>query len=290
MKTGNSKSIRAFLLKLSQNEGLVFQQVITRYLHERLLYRLSLSEYNTQIFLKGGNLLYAIEGLHVRPTVDIDVLAKQIANDKEKFRNIFKDICSVSYDDDCVRFDTSNITVLDIAEEKKYSGIRLLIEAYFDTIRQTLQVDVGFGDVIIPAPVSISYPTLLDGLDAPDIMAYSIETVIAEKFHAMIEHGFFNSRMKDFYDVFILLKNNEINNGDLQEAIFQTFKNRNVIFGDNHPLFSESFCEDPNLKARWKAFLRKTKISGDLDFSYVVKTILARLQPIYNEISKSIII
>ena len=95
--------------------------------------------------------------------------------------------------------------------------------------------------------------------------------------------------MKDFYDVFILMKNNEINNVVLQEAIFQTFKNRNVIFGDNHPLFSESFCEDHNLKARWKAFLRKMKISGDLEFSHVVKTILTRLQPIYNDLSKSMV-
>jgi len=286
MIKGSAKSIRAILKNIADREKIDFQIIVVRYLHERLLYRLSLSQYKSKIILKGGNLLYAIEGLHVRPTVDIDVLAKYIANDKEVFRNIFRDICSVRYDDDCVVFDTSNITVSDIAEEKKYSGIRLLIEAHFDTIKQTLQVDVGFGDIVIPAPVSISYPTLLDGLNPPDILAYSIETVIAEKFHAMIEHGIFNSRMKDFYDVYMLLKNSTINNSDLQEAIFQTFKNRNVVFEDTPPLFSDSFYEDPNLQARWKAFLRKIKISGDLNFSYVVKTILMRLQPIFHNCSK----
>jgi len=96
-------------MKLSQDERLVFQQVATRYLHERLLYRLSLSEYSSKFILKGGNLVYALEGLHVRPTKDIDVLAKHIANDKETLKNIFENICAVRYDDDCVIFDASNM-------------------------------------------------------------------------------------------------------------------------------------------------------------------------------------
>ena len=284
MKLGNSTSIRAFLMKLSQDEGLVFQQVATRYLHERLLYRLSLSEYSSKFILKGGNLVYALEGLHVRPTKDIDVLAKHIANDKETLKNIFENICAVRYDDDCVIFDASNMTASDIAEEKKYSGIRLLINAQFDTIKQTLQVDIGFGDVVTPAPVLISFPTLLDGLNRPEIMAYSIETVIAEKFEAMVKHGAFNSRMKDFYDVFILLKNCKINTTDLQEAIFQTFKNRNTDFSENIELFTPSFRENPRRQAMWKAFLKKTKISENLELPYVVENILETLQPIYNEL------
>ena len=286
MKIGSPTSLRAILTNLSNKEGLPFQQVITRYLHERLLYRLSVSKYKPAFILKGGNLLYAVEGLHIRPTMDIDILAKHITNDKETLKNIFKDICSIKYDDDCVSFDTSNISVSDISEEKKYSGIRLLINAQFDTIKQCLQVDIGFGDVITPAPVLISYPTLLDGLNPPDIMAYSIETVIAEKFEAMITLSTFNSRMKDFYDVYTLLKNNEIENNILQAAILQTFKQRNTIFTENHLLFSKSFSEDKNRQIMWKAFLRKIQFSQDLEFPFVVKSILERLQPIYNELSK----
>jgi predicted nucleotidyltransferase component of viral defense system len=115
-------------------------------------------------------------------------------------------------------------------------------------------------------------------------MAYSIETVIAEKFHAMIQHDLFNSRMKDFYDVFILLKNNEINDESLQEAIFQTFRQRDTVFVKNHPLFLEAFYEDLYRQTMWKAFLRKMKIPGDFEFPLTVKTILERLQPIYNRL------
>jgi len=285
MKLGSSKSIRSFLLKLSQSEGLIFQQLVTRYLHERLLYRLSVSEYRHKFILKGGNLLYALESINVRPTVDIDILAKHIINDKEKLKRIFTDICSIRYDDDCINFDTSNITASDIAEEIKYSGIRLLILAKFDTIQQFLQIDIGFGDIIIPEPVLISYPTLVSGLNSPDIMTYSIETVIAEKFHAMIQHSIFNSRMKDFYDVYILLKNNKIDKQQLQFAILQTFKHRNTFFDINHPLFTVSFYTDQNRLTMGKAFLRKINISEELDFSVVVKSILEQLEPIYKQIT-----
>ena len=285
MKPGNSTSIKAVLMNLSNREELPFQQIITRYLHERLLYRLSISQYKSSFILKGGNLVYAMEGLHARPTIDIDMLAKHISNDKEILKEIFRNICSIVYEEDCVIFDVSNIVVSDIAKEKKYSGIRLLINTKFDTIKQKLQIDIGFGDFITPAPLSLSYPTLLYGLNPPDILAYSIETVIAEKFHAMIEHGIFNSRMKDFYDVYILLKNNVINNENLQESILQTFRHRNTDFTENHQLFTSAFHENPNRQTMWKAFLRKMKISDDLEFPLVVKTILERLQPIYNELS-----
>jgi len=280
MKVGSSTSIRACLLKLSQNEGLVFQQVVTRYLHERLLYRLSLSEYKYKFILKGGNLLYALEGLHVRPTVDIDILAKNIENDKEILKKIFTDICNIHYDNDCVYFDTSNIVVSDIAEEKKYSGIRLLIKAQFNTIKQYLQVDIGFGDIVFPAPIIISYPTLLNELSPPDIMAYSIETLIAEKFHAMTQLGLFNSRYKDFYDVYKLFLQNEINEQALTEAIKVTFRQRETKFSTNHPLFSDVFAKDPDRNLQWHYFLKKIKHSETLTFETVMSLIKSKLQPI----------
>ena len=160
------------------------------------------------------------------------------------------------------------------------------IKTQFDTIKQTLQVDIGFGDVIVPAPVLISYPVLLHGLNPPEILAYRIETVIAEKFSAMITRGIFNSRMKDFYDVYTLLKENQINDENLRAAIVHTFKNRNTVFEESHPLFSETFRVDLSRQIMWKAFLRKMKIFDSLEFPDVVETILERLQSIYNEIYK----
>ena len=287
MKKGNAISIKATLKNISDSEDVKYQYIITRYFHERLLYRIANSEYNDKFFLKGGALLYAIEGLHVRPTVDIDMLAKQISNNKEQIKQIFRTICSIKHDDDCVVFDVESIETMDIVEDAKYSGIRILIEVGLDTIRQRLQIDIGFSDIITPAPVSLIYPVLLNELEKPKIQAYSIETIIAEKFHAMIVLGTFNSRMKDFYDVYILLKNNEINNVNLQEAIFQTFKNRQTDFTDNHTLFTSNFYEDLNRQIIWKAFLHKMKIPENLEFSYIVKNILERLQPMYNALQNS---
>jgi len=282
MKQGNAISIRATLKNVADKEKINFQFIITRYLHERLLYRIAKSKYANNFILKGGALLYAIGGIHIRPTIDIDMLAKQISNDKEQIKHVFHSICSVKYDADCVIFDTGNIEAEDISEDDKYSGVRIFIDTQFDTIKQRLQIDIGFSDIAVP--VNLTYPTLLSELPKPEIKAYSKETIIAEKFQAMIVLGTFNSRMKDFYDVYILLKNNDIGKICLQEAIFHTFRQRNTVFVENHILFSYTFYEDKNRQTMWKAFLRKIKHSGDLDFSVVMKSITENLYPVYSEL------
>ena len=127
---------------------------------------------------------------------------------------------------------------------------------------------------------------LLKELDIPHILAYSIETIIAEKFHAMITLGNINNRMKDFFDVYILLKNNKISEKDLREAVLQTFRQRNTDFVKEHELFTEIFQENTNKKIIWKTFLRKMKINDDLDFPQVVRSITERLCPIYNTLNE----
>ena len=286
MKQGSASSIRAALKKIADKENIDFQILVIRYLHERLLYRLSLSPHQPNFFLKGGALIYAIEGLHVRPTMDIDLLASKISNDKGEMKDVFRSVNSISYEADCVVFDSENIVVSEIKEQDKYSGLRVHIDACFDTIRQKIQIDIGFTDIISPAPMILEYPVLMEEFEKPVIRAYSIETVIAEKFHAMIALNTFNSRMKDFYDVYILLKNNTIDNNSLQEAIDKTFRQRNTVFVENHELFTNSFCENKNRQIMWKAFLRKIRISEELDFSNVMNTIVQRLYPIYKNILK----
>jgi hypothetical protein len=283
VKQGNAASIKAVLLNLAQKENLYFQQVITRYFHERLLYRISLSEYKSSFVLKGGNLMYAIEGKYIRPTMDIDMLAKNIDNDKANIKNIFKRICGINYENDCVQFNSESIPILDIAQEKRYSGVRLLIDTQFDSIKQKIHMDIGFGDVITPAPIILSYPVLLNELESPTILAYSIETVIAEKFHAMLTLGNFNSRMKDFYDVFILLKHNDLSVINITEAIEATFLRRNSLSEENPALFQDVFYQNRQRQIMWSNFLRKNKLE-DLGFKKVVKTITAKLQPIYNQL------
>ncbi|MDR3245456.1 MAG: nucleotidyl transferase AbiEii/AbiGii toxin family protein [Prevotellaceae bacterium] len=282
MKIASPKSIRDNLMKLAKTEKLNFQAIVTRYLHERLIYRISVSNFADNFFLKGGALIYAIEGLHVRPTMDIDLLATHLSNDINSVKQVFTDICNIRYDDDCVRFDTEKIVVSEIRKEDKYNGIRVILNTSFDSIQQRLQIDLGFSDIIVPAPVSLEYPVLFSELKKPKIKAYSVETVIAEKFHAMITLGNLNSRMKDFYDVYLLLSDEKvgIDIEILKTAITGTFRNRNTEFADNSELFSEDFYSNKNRLIMWNSFLRKIK-SEPLDFEEVVKYITSRLSNIY---------
>lgn len=145
----SATSIRSKLYNIAQKENIAFQIIVVRYLHERLLYRLSVSKYAGYFYLKGGNFIYAMQGLLTRPTVDIDFLARNIPNDLNEIAGIFKEIISIKFDD-AVVFDRENINAQTITENSEYSGIRLSFPASFDTIRQNIQIDIGFGDEIVP--------------------------------------------------------------------------------------------------------------------------------------------
>jgi len=275
MKQGSPKSIRARLKNIADKENIPFQLILTRYFHERLLYRISISEYVGNFFLKGGLLLYAFEGLHTRPTKDIDMLVKHIDNDKDNIKSICAEICRINHPEDCAAFDATSLSISDITEDAKYRGVRVLLEAGLDTIRQVLQIDFGFSDNIY-APIELAFPVLMEEFDVPHIKAYSLETVIAEKFHAMIALGTNNSRMKDFYDVYFLLKNNTIADEALHNAIQATFQNRNTPYSEHPELFSDSFHTNKNRQAMWNAFLRKIRADSP-DFESIVRYITERL-------------
>jgi hypothetical protein len=183
--TGSSKSIRTRLLNCAKRENLSFQLVIIRYLQERLLYRLSLSVYSENFCLKGGVLLYVYNRKQTRPTLDIDFLGTNISNEINSLRSTFIEICAINYPPDAVIFDTNSIIAEEIAGQDKYPGIRLFVNANLDTIRQRIQIDVGFGDIVVPAPVQLNYPTLLEESGIPIVQAYSLETVVAEKFEGL---------------------------------------------------------------------------------------------------------
>ncbi len=215
----SSASIKAKLKNISRQKEIPFQQIIYRYIHERLLYRISISKYAENLFLKGGSLLYAMQGLVVRPTKDIDLLGVDIKKNTDFIKKVFIEICSITYDNDFVWFDTDTITAQEITKEHKYNGIRLFVDAGFDTIKQKVQIDIGFGDVMVPSSQQLDYPVLLSEMDMPVLSAYSSETVIAEKFQAMIELAGLNSRMKDFYDIYTILKSGNYDKSILLDAI-----------------------------------------------------------------------
>ncbi|MFP4556353.1 MAG: nucleotidyl transferase AbiEii/AbiGii toxin family protein [Bacteroidales bacterium] len=282
-----SASIRARLLNLAKQQGLNFQLVIIRYLQERLLYRLSISPYNKNFYLKGGALMYAFEGSKTRFTLDIDLLGSAVANNTQTIKTIFTEIAKTNFPNDGVIFNSKTIYTKGISEQDKYNGIRIFIDATFNTIKQRLQVDVGFGDVIVPISYgSVNYPVLLSDLAMPILQAYSMETQIAEKFQAMIELSLANSRMKDFYDVYKLLSRKKYDENTLDEAIRSTFSNRNTPYTGNHSLFTEEFFSNSNRKRMWKAFLNKIGQDKELEFSLVGETIREILEPHWEKLKQ----
>lgn len=277
-------SIKAKLLSISRSEKQGYQMLVTRYLQERLLYRLSISRYHDRFFLKGGALLYAHERFLARPTLDIDFTGSHIDNDKENIKKIFAEICAIPYEQDGVIFHTDTLRSDDIAIEKKYPGVRLTLTATIDTIRQNVSMDIGFGDVITPHPSELDYPNLIDGFPDTNILAYSLETIIAEKFQTMISRAEANSRMKDFYDLYTILKGGKYDRNILSEAIKATFENRQTAYLDNHIVFSPDFTNNSDLNTRWSAFMRKLKISQELTFPTVMKYIQSELKPYWEEL------
>jgi predicted nucleotidyltransferase component of viral defense system len=264
-------SVRNRLTTLGQRENIWFNYLIVRFLHERLLYRLSISQYADKFCLKGGALLYALEGISARQTRDLDLLGRHLSNAPAYLKQCFIEILSIDYEQDGVFFDATTIVASEIVKEGNYKGTRLEFIAKLGQIREKMQVDIGFGDTVIPAPVQMQFPVLLD-FPSPEILAYSVETVIAEKFHAMISLGELNSRMKDFYDLYHLLRPGKFDSAVLTKAIAETFENRGTVLPQNTILFSSEFAINEDRLKLWTAFLRKSRLES-LDFEDVVQYI-----------------
>ena len=278
------KSIRSKLLNIAKEENTFYQTVLTRYFQERLLYRISQTRYRNNFYLKGGALMYAYERFVARPTLDIDFLSNNISNEGESIVKAFKEICSVPYEEDGVTFDVEQITDQNITEFKDYHGIRLSIPVRMDTISQVMTMDIGFGDVVTPKPVDLDYPILLEHLPSAKILAYSLETVIAEKLHAVVDLADQSSRMKDYYDLYTILHNEKFDADVLQEAIIRTFENRHTPYDDNTMFFRKEFSENQQMQVRWQAFIKKITKNTELAFAEVVTYIQEKLQPYWDNL------
>jgi predicted nucleotidyltransferase component of viral defense system len=237
-------SVKARLKNIARNQGKTFNLILQLYMQERLLYRLSISRYNKNFILKGGLLLFSMSGFKGRPTRDIDFLALEISNDMENIKRVFKKICSIEFEDG-IKFDSNNISVELIMKRADYRGIRLRIIGYLGKAKEMLWVDVGFNDVALPGIIKANYPVLLE-MDYPRVNIYSLEFVVAEKFEAIISLGELNSRMKDFYDIYILLSAKKLNKDLLKEAIESTFKQRGTDIKKVNQVFNNEFIINNN--------------------------------------------
>lgn len=279
------KSIRSRLLNIAKSEDIYYQTVLTRYFQERLIYRISQTSYRQNFYLKGGALMYAHEKFAARPTLDIDFLGNGISNNEEKIVAAFREICSVPCEEDGVRYDVEHITSKNITELKDYHGVRLSIPVSMDTVAQIMTMDIGFGDVVTPAPVELEYPALLDNLPAANILAYSLETVVAEKMHAVIDLADQSSRMKDYYDLYQILNNQGLDSAVLQEAIARTFENRHTQYEPDTMFFRNDFGINPIMETRWKAFMKKITATQSILFSDVVEYLQEHLLPYWNNLN-----
>lgn len=249
-------SVRQRLLNIIRETGDDANLVWTRYATERLLYRLSISEYVGNFILKGAMLFTAWTGQPHRPTVDMDFLGHGVVS-SERLADVFRNVCAIEVEPDGLEFDANSVEAAPIREEQVYQGQRVTLTAFLGKARILIQVDVGFGDVVTPRARIIIYPTLLD-FSAPRIRAYPRETVVAEKLQAMVVLGIANSRMKDFYDLNVLARDFAFDGATLTRAIKATFKRRKTEIPHETPLaLTEEFGRDDTKFVQWKAFVRK---------------------------------
>lgn len=271
-------SVRARLLERARGERSDFQILLTRYALERLLYRLSVSGHRDRFILKGAMLFVTWVADPFRPTRDLDLLGFG-DNDVEAIADTFRAICTTQVADDGVTFDVGGLQAAPIREEMEYGGVRVRTTATIDGARIPIQVDVGFGDTITPAPVEIDYPTLLDN-PAPHLRAYPVETVVAEKFEALITLGMANSRLKDFYDLWLIAQTFELRQSTLIEAVQRTFDRRGTALPLNTPVgLTDEFAAV--WSAQWRTFLGRERMAAAPEaFAMVIADLLVFLMPL----------
>ena len=266
-------SIRHRLLNLSRARGEDFNLTLTRYGTERLLYRLSQSERADHFVLKGALRLSLWAGTLQRPTRDLDLLGYGDSS-QEALTQLFRDICVADVPADGLTFHPDSVGVTEIRENQEYGGQRVQMTATLGNARINLQVDIGFGDVITPATDEVEYPSLL-GLPSARIRAYPKETVIAEKLESMVVLGMANSRMKDFYDVWMMSRELQFDGRTLARAIQATFQRRRSRLPHTAPTaFTEEFAGDHDKGRQWNAFLSRNRLdAGGMVLTQIIRQI-----------------
>jgi len=252
-------SVRQRLLNLARQQREEFQAILTRYARERLLYRLSQSQYSNTFILKGATVFSVWSNEPHRATQDLDLLGYGDAT-VPHLEQVFRDICRVQVESDGLEFKADTVGGEQIKEDQEYQGVRIKLTAILGAAQIPMQIDIGFGDAITPAPVMVEFPTLLD-FPVPRLRAYPQETVVAEKFQAMVMLGIANSRMKDFYDIWFLSQQFKFEGEALSLAIKATFSRRRTSLPTLTPLaLTPEFSEDKNKQKQWNAFIRKGKL------------------------------
>ena len=254
-------SVKGRLQNKAKETSRPYSEVLQYYGMERFLYRFAQSDYAGQFILKGALMFTVWDVPARRTTVDIDFLGR-IDNKVENIESVVCDVCKIKVPADGLVFEAKTVKGKRIKEDADYEGVRVNFFGFLEKSKIPMQIDVGFGDVITPKPSTIDYPTILN-FPAPHLEGYTFESVVAEKFEAMVKLGFLNSRMKDFYDIWLMTRQMNFDGKKLAAAIKATFENRETPLPANAPLFAEEIHDEKsNNEAMWKAFLRKKQIKN----------------------------
>lgn len=252
-------SVRALLAKRAKQSGRPFQEVLQHYGLERFLYRFSKIDQRDDFILKGALMLRVWNAPMSRPTRDIDLLAFG-ENSVELLESTVRKACEVTVAKDGLRFDPTSVSGSRIKEGADYEGVRLRFEGFLEKARIPMQIDIGFGDIVHPGPSEVNYPTILD-FPAPILRAYPRESVVAEKFQAMVLLGRLNSRMKDFFDIWLLARQYDFDGRSLAMAIEKTFKRRKTEIDTSPMALTPTFTSSEQAQKQWAAFVRRSDLS-----------------------------
>jgi hypothetical protein len=260
MKKNRPASVRARLLNVAKAQQSDFNQVLVRFSLERILYRLTRTQHAERFLLKGALLFTLWYGMPRRPTRDADLLGFG-PSDLKSIEEVFREVAAVEADDG-ITFDPDSVDVTEIRKDAGYAGARVLISSELARVRCKTQIDIGFGDAVTPGPVDSVYPVLIADLPAPRLRTYPVYTVVSEKVHAITVLGMTNTRLKDYFDLSVLLQRETLDAETLAQAIAGAFERRGTVVPPSVPDgLSDEFATDPSRQALWLAFVRK----NDLD-------------------------
>lgn len=278
-------SVLAKLKNKAKATGISYQQCLQLFFQEEFLRRLAGSKYAENFILKGGLFIYTMTNFESRATVDVDFLMRGLNNDLARMDEIIAEILSVDTGNDFITFKATKMAP--IAVQRKYHGISTQITGYIKNVRVPFNVDIGVGDVIVPNAQRRNIQTQLDGYEKPEILTYSLESTIAEKFDAILQRFELTGRMKDFYDIYYLSRAFDFDGRKLQTAIQETLHNRGTAYEKDSFDRVLALAGDADMQTKWRYFL-KTLGNPDMPFAEIIVGIQQFLSPVWKAILEEI--
>lgn len=269
-------SLKAKIRNIAKQKNIPAQVILQNYMFERLLVRLSASEYKEKFVLKGGMLVAAIVGLDNRATMDMDTTLKNLPLTPEAIRSALEDICSIALDDGVV-YEIG--TISPIRKDDIYGGYRVMLNARFDIMLTPLSIDVSTGDVITPHAVQYNFSEIFDDEKSYELWAYNIETVMAEKVETILRRGIFNTRPRDFYDAYILTTTQKFDITVFEDALKATANHRGTTDQiADVPSILHNIEESPELKTIWDKYRKQFSYARDITYEQIMNSIKTLLK------------